>query len=98
MRDGYVQGRRSLQTLFMSTVSKRLKTISHRKKYLQMELVILLAKDATIFSDTIENIKKKLTDNYSDSEIEECLYDLYIDLEAEQRTFNTRINLYKRYD
>jgi hypothetical protein len=63
-----------------------------------MELVILLAKDATIFSDTIENIKKKLTDNYSDSEIEECLYDLYIDLEAEQRTFNTRINLYKRYD
>lgn len=63
-----------------------------------MELVILLAKDATIFSDTIENIKKKLTDNYSDSEIEECLYDLYIDLEAEQRTFNTQINLYERYD
>ena len=53
-----------------------------------MELVILLAKDDTIFSQGVSSIKKKLKRDYSENEIEECLYDLYIDIKAEQCYYN----------
>ena len=96
MSVGYVRDRRNLQTLFMSTASKKSKHISHREKYLQMEIVILLAQGAITFSDTSETIQSKLKGKFSDSEIDECLYDLYIDLKAEEH--NYKLNLHRLYD
>lgn len=63
-----------------------------------MELVILLAQGAITFSDTNETIQSKLKEEFSDSEIDECLYDLYVDLKAEERKLNLPKNLLKLYD
>ena len=88
MKDGYVLVRKNLRTLFMSTASKKLKITSHRDKYLQMEILILQGRDATTYLQTVEEVKEKLEGNYSDKQIKECLYDLYIDIKAEQNYYN----------
>jgi len=61
-----------------------------------MELVILLAQGAITFSDTNKTIQSKLKGKFSDSEIDKCLYDLYIDLRAKEHRYE--LNLRMLYD
>ena len=88
MKDGYVLVRKNLRTLFMSTASKKLKITSRKEKYLQMEILILQGQDATTYFQTVNEVKEKLKGDYSDKQIEECLYDLYVDIKAEQNYYN----------
>lgn len=54
-----------------------------------MEILILQGRDGTTYLQTVSDVKKKLKGNYSDKQIKECLYDLYVDIKAEQNYHKT---------
>ena len=96
MSVGYVRDRRNLQTLLMSAASKKSNCTSHKEKYLEMELVILLARGSITFSDTIESIRDKVKGEFSESDIVKCLDNLMLDLKAEEHQY--KLNLRMLYD
>ncbi len=53
-----------------------------------MEILILQGQDATTYLQTVNEVKEKLKGDYSDKQIKECLYDLYVDIKAEQNYYN----------